>query len=198
MIARVLGALVALIALGSACTSDGSDSSASDEAESETPQILRDEDAATADDGTALSVTTEPTPTPAPQGVVVNPFELVTGDCFNEYVLVDANDVPQDVTTALDCNLAHDGEVYFHLFYPGDAQTPFPGESKLGEWAQEQCFNEFEAFVGQAYELSELEIGVILPTLETWTGPGLHRQVTCYVMAWRGGQLQGSMRGTSY
>ena len=199
---RLSAAFVALVLLIGACASEESSDSDAAEDTTATPQIIASEaggdgDGEEGDAGTE-GVEAEPTPTPAPQGVVVSPYELVTGDCFNEYTLVDANEVRQEVTTALDCNLAHDGEVYFHLFFPGDANTAFPGESKLSEWSQEQCFAQFAEFVNQVYELSELDIGMILPTLETWTGAGLHRQVTCYVRAWRGGQLQGSMRSTGY
>lgn len=192
MPARILTALAALCLLAAACTSgDGGDSEAEGTG---TPQIIE----ATPTDEAGGDSEAEPTPTQVPQGVVVSPYELVTSDCFNEYVIIDASEVRQDVTTALDCNQAHDGEVYFHLFYPSDASTPFPGETRLDEWSQDECFAQFEVFVGQPYELSELDIGTILPTLETWTGAGLHRQVTCYVRAWRGGQLQGSMRATGY
>ena len=194
---RLLTALVALCFLAVACSSDDPQDGALPE-DTQTPQIIGSEDTEDTGDAAVEDTAAEPTPTPAPQGVVVSPYELVTGDCFNEYILVDANEVRQEVTTALDCNLAHDGEVYFHLFFPGDANTAFPGESRLDEWSQEQCFMQFESFVGQSYELSELDIGMILPTLETWTGAGLHRQVTCYVQPWQGGQLQGSMRGTGY
>jgi hypothetical protein len=195
MALRLLAVFAALLTVLAACSSDDPEAATSEDPSS-TPQILANENEGDPENEGAAEA--EATPTPAPQGVVVNPYELVTGDCFNDYILMDANEVRQDVTTALGCDLAHDGEVYFHLFFPGTAQTAFPGDSKLGEWAQEQCFAQFEAFVGQAYELSELDIGIIQPTLETWIGPGLHRQVTCYVKAWRGGQLQGSMSGTGY
>lgn len=191
---RFLTALVALCLLAVACTSDGDDAADADAESTGTPQIIEADET----DDSSEDPAAEPTPTPVPEGVVVSPYELVTGDCFNDYVVIDANEVRQNVTTALDCNRPHDGEVYFHLFYTGDASVPFPGESTLDEWAQDQCFAQFEVFVRQPYELSELDIGMIVPTLETWNGAGLHRQVTCYVKAWRGGQLQGSMRETGY
>ena len=99
----------------------------------------------------------------------------------------------------MDCAGPHDGEVYFQVFHPAEASVPYPGGDEMLAWAQRHCYEQFEGFVGQEYELSELDIGILHPTNETWSDPiGRHREVTCYVEAWRGGRLLGSMRASGF
>ena len=129
------------------------------------------------------------------EGLIVNPYELDVGQCFNSYLTLLGNNEFQELTTMVDCTAAHDGEVYFQIFHPGDAGEPYPGVDEMSAWAERHCYEQFPGFVGQEYELSELEIGILAPTKETWSDPiGRHREVTCFVEAWRGGRLLGSMR----
>ncbi len=128
-------------------------------------------------------------------GLIINPYDLEVGQCFNSYLTALGENQFEELTTMVDCSEPHDGEVYFQIFHPGEAGEPYPGQDELQEWAQQHCYEQFEGFVGQEYELSELDIGIMQPTAETWSDPvGRHRQVTCYVDAWRGGRLMGSMR----
>lgn len=149
----------------------------------------------------------EPTPTPLEgeeveevglpeeqQGVLVNRFDLDPAECFNTYGIVDVDDEDaQPETRVIECSIAHESEVYLQRNFPAGADEPYPGEEDLERWAEQQCYAEFEAFVGAEYELSALQIGVIHPSLTTWTGPGLHREVTCFVYSASGGGLEGSM-----
>ena len=128
------------------------------------------------------------------EGLIVNQYDLEVGQCFNSYLTALGDNRFRELTTLVDCAGPHDGEVYFQVLHPGEAGEPYPGPGKMPAWAQDRCYERFGEFVGQEYELSELEIGVLHPTEETWTGVGRHREVTCYVEAWGGGRLLGSMR----
>ena len=133
------------------------------------------------------------------EGLIINPFDLEAGQCFNNYLTALGDNTFQELTTVVDCAAPHDGEVYFTVFHPGEAGEPYPGTNEMLAWAQQHCYAQFEGFVGQEYELSELDIGILHPTELTWSDPiGRHREVTCYVEAWRGGRLLGSMLGSGF
>lgn len=148
-----------------------------------------------------------PTPEPDPElettdlpveeeGVLVNRFDLDPGDCFNTYGVLANDEETQPTTRAVECTRAHESEVYYQRNYPGGADEPFPGVEELYRRAETRCYDEFPEFTGSEYVTSDLDIGVIHPTFETWTGPGLHREFTCFVFALGGGGLQGSMADT--
>lgn len=132
------------------------------------------------------------------EGLIVDRFELEVDQCFNSYLTALGDNQFQELTTVVDCADPHDGEVYFQVFHPAEADEPYPGPEEMLAWAQRHCYEQFEGFAGEEYELSELGIGTLQPTEETWTGLGQHREVTCYVEAWRGGRLLGSMRDSGF
>ena len=186
-----VGAAVLLGALG-ACGADG-------EAEPDTEvapvRIVRDEPDTTQPDGAQpegdLPVVEE---TDTLEGLIVNPYDLDVGQCFNSYLTALGGNELANLTTLVDCTGPHDGEVYFQVFHPAPPFEEYPGEAEMLAWAQRHCYEQFAGFVGQEYELSDLEIGILAPTYETWSDPrGQHREVTCYVEAWRRGRLVGSM-----
>lgn len=132
-------------------------------------------------------------------GLIVNPYDMEVGQCFNSYLTVLGDNEVQELTTVVDCTRPHDGEVYFQVFHPAGAGEPYPGTDEMLSWAQGHCYDQFERFIGQEFELSELDIGLLHPTETTWSDPiGRHREVTCYVEAWRGGRLLGSMQGSGF
>ncbi len=138
-------------------------------------------------DGSIIIVEAEPTPDTFDasdpdllSGVATNPSLIEEGDCFNEYVYRDQADFLQQITTLVGCDGPHDREAYFRTEYPGDEDDPAPPEETLRRWAESECLDEFEAFVGLEYVLSKLEIGAIVPTFESWTDAG-DRSVICYV-----------------
>jgi hypothetical protein len=131
------------------------------------------------------------------EGRTIDRFALETGMCFNEYVVTDdETGDTSELTTRVDCRREHDGEVYAEHVHPADGTVQFPGTSELQLWGTEACYDDFAVFVGERYELSRLEIGVIVPDEPSWTA-GLYRTVTCYVRAGDGELLSGSMRGTA-
>ncbi len=137
----------------------------------------------------------EPVPL-EPSGVVVNKYDLGPGSCFNQYSTLGETGSTTEETRVVDCSEPHEGEVYLQLPYPAGAGEPYPGVSAMIGWTEQQCYQAFEDFVGLQYELSGLQIGTMQPTFETWTGAGLHREVTCYVYSYTGNALQGTMAGS--
>ena len=133
------------------------------------------------------------------EGLIVNPYDLDVGQCFNSYPTALGDGEYQELTTVVDCAGPHDGEVYFQTMHPAEAGEPFPGDAAMEMWAQQRCYEQFEPFVDQEYELSDLAIDTLRPTDETWSHPsGRHREVTCYLEAWRGGRLLGSMQQSGF
>lgn len=129
-------------------------------------------------------------------GVSTRPSEIEAGDCFNEYIYKDQTDFLQQITTIVGCNGPHDREAYFTTEYPGDEDDPLPPEDTLVRWAETACLDEFEDFIGLEYVLSALEIGVIVPSFETWTNEG-DRKVICFVFPDESGQrLRVSVRNS--
>ncbi len=138
-------------------------------------------------DATSIIVEAEPTPetfdASDPEqlaGVSTNPSQIRAGDCFNEYVYRDRSDFLQQITTLVGCDGPHDREAYFLTEYPAGEGEPAPPDETLRRWADSACLEEFEDFVGLEYVLSQLEIGAIVPTFETWNEDD-DRNVICFV-----------------
>ncbi|MFN3216093.1 MAG: septum formation family protein [Acidimicrobiales bacterium] len=181
---RLLVLAVAAALVSATACSDGGDDAAAEPAAA----IVT----ATAGDAEADAVEERPL-----EGRTVDRFALETGMCFNEYVITDAETgETSELTTRVDCRRPHDGEVYAEHIHPADATVPFPGSSELQRWGTRVCYDDFEGFVGELYELSRLEIGVIVPDEPAWTA-GLYRTVACYVGAGDDELLSGSMRGAA-
>ncbi len=186
-----VGAAILLGALG-AC---GGSSGAATETEVAPVRIVRDESGATESEETQpvsrLPVVEE---TDTLEGLIVNPYDLDVGQCFNSYLTALGSNELQELSTLVECAGPHHGEVYFQVFHPAPPFEEYLGEAEMLAWAKGHCYEQFAGFVGQEYELSDLEIGILAPTYETWSDPrGQHREVTCYVEAWRRGRLVGSM-----
>ena len=144
-------------------------------------------DAGDAINGSAIIVEAAPTPdtfdASDPEqlsGISVNPSDIEAGECFNDYLYRDRADFLQQITTLVGCDGPHDREAYFLTKYPAKEDAPAPPEETLQRWAEAVCLDEFEKFVGLEYVLSKLEIGVIVPSFETWTDDA-DRNVICFV-----------------
>ena len=118
------------------------------------------------DGGSGASIVDDPDDAPLDplsiRGDVVREHALETGDCFNR--LHDLRGSRKVVITArVGCDESHVYEV-FHVF---DLDVPHPaihpGDTEMNAYARRQCYDHFEAFVGEAYELSVYEIGVFTP-----------------------------------
>ena len=181
---KVWGTVLAIALLTGACSGDEGGVSG------DKPGIL----APTSSDAPA-GPDAAPTPTPVPEGRTVNQYDLEVSSCFNTYELYSEQlDETSELTTEVDCLRPHDGEVYATYFHPADGTTPYPGGPEMERWANINCHAGFEPFVGRPFEESELFIGTIRPTEETWLA-GPHREVICYVYA-LDAQLIGPMGNT--
>lgn len=131
--------------------------------------------------------------------VLNNPYEIAPGDCFNEYIVYLSEAEPEELTTVVDCTIPHYAEVYYQATHPASANEPYPDSEAMKAWAEKQCYDRFEEFVGEEYELSQLGMGFRAPALQAWNDPLLaHREVKCFVYAWRGGRVVGSVRGSGF
>jgi len=120
-------------------------------------------------------------------GGAVDAFNVKVGDCFN-----DTYDYDEEVTSVpgVPCSEPHDNEA-FAVF--DVALDSYPAEDVMGEIAYESCLERFEAFVGNEYDASVLEINMMYPTTESWAAND--REVVCAVFDMNGEQLVGSARG---
>lgn len=155
------------------------------------------------DDGSEAAIVV---PTPASEGEVVPTrtvvgepigflYRLSPGDCFNDYgSRRDESGVRREMTTIVDCSIPHDAEVYAELTHPAEAGVSYPGAVELNRWGTAECYSTFAEFVGVEYELSGLEIGVVIPEEPNWLA-GPYRTFECYVYS-IAGQLSGSMRAS--
>ena len=179
LVAIVIGALFALGACSSADSEANSGSAGSD-----------------SESAAAGVETDDPTVEPEWTGAPLNPFDLRSGQCFNEASWIDAEqDRRISITAAIDCAEPHDKEVYFEAEFPAPAGAPFPGDTAMTAWSTELCYEAFEPFVGREYELSIYGIDFLQPTQETFEHPvGRHRRVSCYLYDTSGEQMTDSAR----
>jgi hypothetical protein len=77
-----------------------------------------------------------------------------------------------------------------------DPDEPYPGEARVQELGERGCLVAFGEYVGTAYEVSALEIGLILPTQDSWEALG-DREVVCAVHRADATPLTGSVQGTA-
>jgi hypothetical protein len=97
-------------------------------------------------------------------GQATDVFDLAEGDCFSA---LEGEEVTQ--VEVVSCDEPHVFEV-FHLFdHPAVGSEPYPGDSEISAYAEEECIGPFEEFVGKAYEESRWFLTTITPAEETWS-----------------------------
>ena len=88
---------------------------------------------------------------------------LLVGDCIDDDELESYLD--GDDFETISCDDPHGNEVYLvHEFAPG----PYPGEDAVREDLVSVCEDEFEGYVGRAYESSSLDVYVTWPGSDLW------------------------------
>lgn len=113
-------------------------------------------------------------------------LELKVGDCYNG-----GGEGEVSTVEAKQCTEPHESEVFATLTHP-EASGPYPGQVALGFYADRECTNAFDAYVGVAYDESELFVSYLTPTEAGW-GRGDYI-VTCVVTGADGETLTGSMK----
>jgi hypothetical protein len=142
----------------------------------------------------ASTTTTEP---PLDVGRQVFVYTPTVGECFDRRQLDERPATgPQqtDIVLVLDCSLPHQNEVFSVIEMPSSSRE-YPGEPAMRDVARAGCTNGFEAYVGKAYETSELEVGYYLPSSNEWSSGT--RRLGCYVYDVAGAKLVGSMQGSA-
>ena len=109
------------------------------------------------------------------------------GDCFDDGSTFDDDNV--DSVPGVPCSNPHDNEVY--AVYDV-ASASFPGEG-MADMAHEGCLARFQAFVGNDYESSSLDIATLYPSRESWQQSD--REVVCAVYDVDAKKLTGSVKG---
>ncbi len=101
-------------------------------------------------------------------------FDLEVGDC---------GDWPPNAefylsVTVYPCEETHDFEVYLLREMPDGAEADYPGEPAVTGFAEQECRNGFEDYVGIAWEDSpDLTYTYLYPNTESWEEGD--REVTC-------------------
>jgi hypothetical protein len=96
---------------------------------------------------------------------------LGVGDCIAGRV-----EPGVDRLVAVPCDRAHGAEAYDAWVLP---YRDHPGDEPLATAAEQGCVARFEAFVGEAYERSGLDIASLTPTDDAWEAGD--RTVVCFV-----------------
>lgn len=98
-------------------------------------------------------------------------MNLEVGDCMNVSTLgAEVATVP-----TIDCAESHEAEVYATTDLPdGD----FPGTTSIQASAVEFCSTEFEAFIGESYDVSEIYMDGLMPTEDSWSQGD--QEILCY------------------
>jgi hypothetical protein len=176
---RLLAVLCALVTLATAC--GGSSTSGTSDEQRIDAAVAAQEEAAGAAATTTIVV---------PVGSPVNRFTLEVGDCVNRYEAL-------DVTTRVPCDQPHDREVFHKASHPAPFGEPYPSNKVLQRDGTKACYEQFEAYVGSLYEVSELVIAVQTPTKENFEDPrARYRGITCFVQRGDRKPLVGSVRGS--
>lgn len=152
------------------------------------------DDAATDDTTTSTAPPDTAPPTTEPPGEQVDVSALEPGMCFDYRVVPDEAGQEVEGVVAIDCNLPHLNEVFAVVEHPGGRTDPYPGTDAMTEFANDECIAQFEGFVGRQYELSDLEVGHVTPTPESWGERD--RTVLCFVFQREGEKLTGSAAGS--
>jgi hypothetical protein len=115
--------------------------------------------------------------------------DLRVGDCFDDPADLSDEVVEVADVDATPCDEPHDNEVFHAFDLPGDE---LPADEAIEEQVGEECIPAFDAYVGTAYEDSELDLFAIWPTTASWDEGD--RAVTCALFAMDGSKLDESVR----
>jgi len=180
---RRLLAAVAMAILLAACTDDPSDPQSPTSGPTEVTTSIVEVRPTLADEGIPNWV-----------GDVVNLHDLEDGVCFNRYSWVQ-DDRHVELDTRVPCGGPHQHEVYLRTEHPARAGAPWPGDREMEAFARAQCYGAFAGFVGEIYELSELELGYLTPSRTDFEHEDARfRGIHCYLLRDDGEEMVGSAR----
>ena len=101
--------------------------------------------------------------------------------------------LPAEVETlpVVPCEQQHSHEIYATIESPEEV---WPGVEELGEFAEVECLEVFEVYVGTSAFDSSLSYSWLVPSLESWNEEE-DRNILCVLGNRDGSPLVGSMRG---
>ncbi|NNE75001.1 MAG: hypothetical protein HKN26_15150 [Acidimicrobiales bacterium] len=143
--------------------------------------------------------TVAPTEDTVPQwyGEPTHPLAIHLGECVIDWDWVEDGERIQ-IITKVPCDGVHHREVYYETSFPADQDALYPGEELLNEFARNECYREFEPFVGRTYEESELDLlFTVPPEREFLDSTARYRGITCFVVAPDGQELTGTARSSA-
>jgi hypothetical protein len=91
-------------------------------------------------------------------------FHLAVGDCIIPPTAIKSEVTSLDVVP---CHVAHTQEVF--ALIQDNAGANYPGATALQSFAQAGCLQQFQGYVGIAYEDSALFYTYLLPSVRSWT-----------------------------
>lgn len=116
------------------------------------------------------------------------------GDCIN---IPDGDEISD--YESVDCEEAHDAEVFALPQHPDGEDAPYPGADALEAFAEERCVAAFEPYVGIDYNSSDIWFTVLSPSETAWTDAA-DREIVCLLVGEPAGdgftQLTGSKAGS--
>lgn len=115
-------------------------------------------------------------------------YELQVGDC------VDIADASSEVVEGIDerpCTFEHEYEVFFSGAVEG---SDYLSDAAFDDFYRANCLPAFEAYIGETYEDSVLDIFWLVPTEEAWAEGD--RTVQCLVFHPRIPRLTTSLKGS--
>jgi hypothetical protein len=119
--------------------------------------------------------------------------DLEVGTCFDDPAFAADDTTTVTETTEVQCFDPHDAEVYAIVRYTQGPSDPYPGSEAAQDYADDQCLDRFEDFVGTPFEESALDIATLWPTAGSWDRGD--REATCAVFHLEHQKLEGTMDG---
>ena len=130
-------------------------------------------------------------------GEIINEYSLVEGDCFNRFEGLQAGR-RLAITARIGCDEPHWAEVYHTFELDAPRPAVYPGDDAVSGFALRVCYEQFEAFVGEVYELSVYEIGEFTPNRTNFEHEvARYRGVHCWLYDRDEEQVSGTARGTA-
>ncbi len=137
-----------------------------------------------------MSASASATPDATEAGEETSAFDLEVGDCFNA-----GGDAVGTVTT-VDCAQPHVYEAFAVFDHEADADTAYPGDDEMLEYADAACQSPFEDYVGIDYQSSVYWITSVTPSQETWEERD-DREIVCALkLGEEGTETTGSAEGS--
>jgi uncharacterized protein DUF4190/putative regulator of septum formation len=115
---------------------------------------------------------------------------LQPGDCYE-----DPGSTAGEVRLQ-SCSDEHDREAFAVIDHPAPEGASFPGRESLRRYADDECTARFSAYVGRAYDQSQLEVVFILPSRDAWDDLDF-RRIVCGVSNADDEPLVGTVRGSA-